>query len=104
MQYIIILITCSSADEAEKISAALLDEKLIACANIVPGIQSLFRWQGEMSKENEVLLILKSTAEKFEPVELAVQELHSYDTPEIIAIPIVKGSEKYLKWISDETR
>ena len=104
MEYIVILITCSSADEAEKISSSLLDKKLIACANIVPGIRSLFRWQGEMCSENEVLLILKTTADKFDLILTTVQDQHSYDTPEVIALPIIKGSEKYLKWISDETR
>ncbi len=104
MKYIVIYITCANTEEAEKISSSLIEKKLIACANLVPGIQSLFRWEGEVCKESEILLILKTTDEKFEPILNEVKKLHSYDTPEVIALPIINGSEDYLKWISDETQ
>lgn len=101
---IVVYITVSSSEEAERISRGLLDEKLIACANIVPGIVSLFHWKGEICKENELLIIAKSRAKLFNDIASLVKRLHSYTVPEIISIPIICGSNDYLKWIRETTR
>jgi len=98
--YIVVFITAKDKKEAEKISRGLLEAKLIACANIVEGVQSLFWWQGKIDMSQEVLLVLKTKKVLFKKVMAQVKSLHSYQTPEIIALPIVNGSEDYLGWIS----
>ena len=104
MEYIIIFITASNPNEAEKISNALVSKKLVACSNIISPIHSIFHWKGDICKEDEVLLILKSTAKNFTEIVTEVKKLHSYEIPEIIALPIIKGLQEYLQWISDETK
>jgi len=99
-QYIIILVTAKDKKEAEKIARGLLESKLIACANIVEGIQSLFWWRGKIDSSKEVLLILKTKKSFFKKISIKVKSLHSYQTPEIIALPIINGSKDYLAWIS----
>lgn len=101
---IVILITTSSEEEADKIAQSLIDDGLAACANILPRVKSIFRWQGKVSQEYESMMILKSKAELFEKLTEKVKRLHSYEVPEIIACPIVKGLRAYLDWISRETR
>jgi len=103
IQYIFILVTSKDKKEAVKIAQALLESKLIACANIINGVQSLFRWQGKIDSSKEVLLVLKTKKILFKKVQAKVKTLHSYQTPEIIALPIVNGSEDYLNWISSNT-
>lgn len=103
MDAIIVLVTTASAAEAERIAAILLEKKLIACANQIPGIQSLFRWEGKICRENEILLLLKSVAGKFDEIVQTVKANHSYQIPEIIALPIIAGSSDYLNWIKTET-
>ena len=100
--YIVVLITTKNQIEARKIANGLLREQLIACANILPGVGSLFSWQGKIDKGNEALMIIKTKRKLFEKVVSKVKLLHSYKTPEIIALPMVAGSWDYLKWI-DET-
>ena|SRR3989338_5842919 len=97
---IIVLITTKNVSQANKIARKLLDEKLIACANILKGVQSLFWWQGKIEHSNEVLLILKTRRRCFQNIVSTVKVLHSYEVPEIIALPIVDGYDKYLKWLS----
>jgi periplasmic divalent cation tolerance protein len=101
--YITILITSSSEEEAGKIGKTLVEEKLVACANIIPKIRSIFSWKGEICDENEVLMILKSKESLFQQIEDRVKTLHSYEVPEIIALPIHLGSEDYLNWIDEVT-
>lgn len=101
--FIVILVTAANRTEAEQIGQSLVEEKLAACCNIVEPIFSIFRWQGKICQENEVLLIIKSTKNRFDTIVAEVKKLHSYTTPEIIALPIVKGSEDYLNWIETET-
>jgi periplasmic divalent cation tolerance protein len=104
-EYILVLITASSAEEGQKISESLVGQKLAACVNTLPAVQSLFNWEGRTSQEQEVLLIAKTRASLFhEHVVPAVKALHSYDVPEIIALPILMGSQDYLDWIGAETR
>ena len=98
--FIIILITAKDKKEAQKIVRGLLEAKLIACANIIEGVQSLFWWQGKIDSSNEALLILKTKKTLFKQVSSKVKYLHSYQTPEIIALPLVAGSKDYLDWIT----
>jgi periplasmic divalent cation tolerance protein len=99
--YCTVLITASSSEEAATIARALVDKMLAACVSIIPGVRSVFRWQGNISEEEEHLLIAKSKVEQFNAIEKLARELHSYDVPEIICIPIVAGSEPYLHWIKE---
>lgn len=102
---IVVLITAPSTGVAETISNALLEKELVACVNIVPSINSLYKWEGEINNDKEVLLIFKTRCELFDDTFInAVKEQHPYDVPEIIALPIVSGSEDYLKWIADVTK
>lgn len=102
-EYLLVLTTCSSEEEAGKIATALVSEKAAACCNIVGGIRSLYFWQGKLEDDKEVLLLIKTTSASFSRLREIIAKLHSYDVPEIIAIPIVDGSESYLKWISEQT-
>lgn len=100
---IIILVTSPQA-ESEAIGRRLVEEGLAACVNIVPGIKSIYRWQGEMHVDSEELLVIKSHQRLFENLEKRVKELHSYDVPEIISIPITNGSQDYLNWMNANLR
>ena len=95
------MVTAKDVQEAQKIANGLLEAKLVACANLVPQIQSLFWWQGKIDQANEVLLVLKTQAKQVELVIKKVKSLHSYDVPEVIALPIVAGNADYLKWIDE---
>lgn len=97
--YIIILVTAKDKKEAQKLARGLLEAKLVACANIVGDIRSLFWWDGKIDSASEALLILKSKKSLFKKVESLVKSLHSYQTPEIIALPLTDGSKSYLDWI-----
>lgn len=103
-KFVIIFVTCASKKEAEKIVDALLAKRLVACGNIVSGVDSKFWWKGKIDSAKETLLILKTTASKFNAVEKEARRLHSYDVPEIIALPIVAGSKEYLSWINANIR
>jgi periplasmic divalent cation tolerance protein len=103
-EYFLISITTSSSEEAERIAEALVQERLAACVNIVPAITSIYRWQGEVHRDSEVLLIAKSRPELFESLAARVKEMHSYEVPEIIALPITAGSKAYLKWIDESVQ
>lgn len=99
---VVVLVTAGSEDEARLIARDLLEKKLIACANLVP-VNSLYMWDGEMQDDREVLMIIKTQSVVFkDKVIEAIQAKHSYDLPEIIAMPIVLGAVDYLKWIADE--
>ena len=100
---VVVLVTCSSAEEAARIAQALVERRLAACANIVPGIRSIYRWEGKVQDEQEALLIIKTTRARFAALREAVEKLHSYSVPEVIALPIVDGAEKYLKWMEEST-
>jgi periplasmic divalent cation tolerance protein len=103
-KFVIIFVTCASNNEAQKIAAALLKKRLVACGNIVGGVRSKFWWKGKIDSTKETLLILKAKSANFKAVEKKVKRIHSYDVPEIIAIPIVAGSSDYLNWIKDNIR
>ena len=97
--FIIIFVTAASGEEALSIGRTIVKEKLAACANQISPAQSVFHWQGELCEEEEVLLVLKSRRDLLDRVIGRVKELHSYEVPEIIAMPIVGGSEDYIQWI-----
>lgn len=100
----IVLTTAGSQEEAQKIAHALVERKLAACANIVPRIESVYRWQGKVESATEWLLIVKTTAESFGAVRDAIQKLHSYDLPECVMLEVKDGSENYLAWIDDSVK
>ena len=101
MTYILVMITTSSKEEAEKIAITLLEKKLIACANIFGPASSRFWWQGKIDEAEEYVVFMKTEERLFEEVAKHVKRLHSYEIPEIIALPIVKGFKPYLEWISN---
>ncbi len=101
-KYIAVLVTSESMEEAEKIAGKLLDEKKAACVNIIPGIKSLFWWDGKKESGEEVLMIIKSRIEILDEVIEVVKANHSYEVPEIIALPIAGGNKDYLKWLDRE--
>ena len=101
--YIVVLVTAKDEAQAHKIAEKLVAEKLAACANIVPRIQSIFHWKGKLDRAQEVLLILKSRRRHFPAIVKTVQALHSYDVPEVIALPIVEGNKDYLNWLTEST-
>lgn len=103
MTYLVILITCPNIEEANKIASLLIGKKLAACVNIISGVNSLFHWQGKIDKAEEILLLAKSRKSLFPKIAATVLKNHSYDTPEIIALPITLGNKKYLDWIGKST-
>ncbi len=100
----IVLSTASSKEEAHKIAHHLVEQQLAACVNMVPQIESVYRWQGKMESSHEWLLLIKTTAEQFPAVRDAIRELHSYDLPECICVAIEDGSPAYLQWIADSVK
>lgn len=102
LKYCMIIVTFADEAEAEKIVSELLSEKLIACAQL-QDIKSRYIWKGELVKDKEVLAFLKTRRERYDEVEARVKELHSYEVPEIICLPIEKGLRKYLEWIDEST-
>lgn len=101
--YLIVLVTVSSSEEAETIAYALVEEKLAACVNIIPGLTSIFTWEGKLDRAAELLLVIKTRQERMKELIKTVKDLHSYSVPEIIALPIIGGSEDYLKWVDEST-
>ena len=99
------VIYCTVANEfnANLIATTLVEDNLAACVNILPSITSVYKWEGIIQNDNELMLVIKTREEKFEAVEAKIKELHEYTTPEIIAVPIVKGSDEYQNWINKET-
>ncbi|HSE30393.1 MAG TPA: divalent-cation tolerance protein CutA [Pyrinomonadaceae bacterium] len=99
---IVVLITAPNREEAIRLADMLVGAHLAACVQILPEMESVYRWQGRIEREPEFLLIVKTTRARFEELEREVRALHSYDTPEIVALPIVAGSEPYLRWLTEE--
>ena len=97
--YIVLFITTATAEEAQRISKVLLNQRKAACVNIVPRVSSLFWWQDKLDSAQESLLVIKTKAAQLNEIVRLVKELHSYDVPEIIALPIVGGNQDYLEWI-----
>jgi len=104
MGYCVVLITVPDAESGKRIAETLVEERLAACANRLPGLLSTYRWQGKVEQAAEELLVVKTREELVEGLTARVRELHPYTVPEIIALPIVAGSQDYLNWIALETR
>jgi periplasmic divalent cation tolerance protein len=101
---IIVFCTCPDEAAAERITTALVEEHLAACVNRIAGIASTYRWQGKVCRDNEQLLLIKTTRERFEALRERILALHPYELPEVIAVDISSGSAPYLDWIESETR
>jgi periplasmic divalent cation tolerance protein len=102
--YIVLFTTASNSEEAHKIAKVLLSQRKAACVNIVPGISSLFWWQDKLDSAQESLLIVKTKASLLNQIVTLVREIHSYEVPEIIALPIIGGNQDYLEWIDKEVK
>ena len=102
--FVIVMVTCKDKVEAEKIAKTLLEEKLIACANIVGSVSSFFRWRGNADRCEECLVLMKSRVNLFDALAGRVRSLHSYEVPEVLAFPVVLGSADYLGWLEDSLK
>ncbi len=100
---LIVFVTAGSGEEASRIAESLVSEHLAACVNIVGGVESVYRWEGKVTRDSEVLLIIKTTDERYEELENRVKQLHSYSTPEVIAYRVERGSADYLSWLRQST-
>jgi len=98
---IVVLMTAASAEEANRIAELLMSKRLAACVQILPEMKSIYVWKGEVARDQEILLLAKTARAKFAELDSEVRAIHSYETPEIIALSIAEGSESYLKWLAD---
>ena len=96
---IVVMLTAASGEEAARLAEMLVGARLAACVQILPGLESVYRWEGEVRREPEVLLLAKTTVGRFAALEREVRALHSYETPEIIALPVAAASAPYLEWL-----
>jgi len=101
---LIVLTNCPDAEVADRIARTLVEQKLAACVNRMPAVDSVYRWQGAIERAVEVPLLIKSTRERLPEVQEAIRALHPYEVPEILAIPVVAGLPAYLRWVVDETQ
>lgn len=101
---IIVFSTCGSEEEARKLAGTLIEKRLAACVNITAPVNSVYRWKGVVEEAHEWLLIIKSRRERFEDIRAALETAHSYELPEVLAIPVLDGSPNYLTWLEDETK
>ena len=101
---VVIFVTAGSLEEGKKIARHLVETKLAACVNVLQLMESIYRWEGKIAEEREFLLIIKSTRELFPEIEAEISKVHSYQTPEIICLPVIEGSRNYLQWVSDSVK
>lgn len=101
--FVAVLVTVGSAEEARGLAKALVEERLIACANVIGPVQSIYRWQGAVEEAAEHLLILKARAEDLPVLTARIEALHAYDVPEVLALPLIGGAARYLAWLTDAT-
>jgi periplasmic divalent cation tolerance protein len=99
---IVVLSTCASAEEAQRVARALVEKRLAACVNVMSGVRSVYRWKDAIEDEEEVLLLIKSSRALLEELREEIERLHSYEVPEVIALSVVDGSERYLAWMNRE--
>jgi periplasmic divalent cation tolerance protein len=101
----VVLVTCASAAEARRIAKTVVEERLAACVNVLPGaVTSIYRWKGKVETARERLLLIKTSRKRLAKLQAAVERLHSYEVPEFIALPIVQGSRAYLNWLAESVR
>ena len=100
---IVVFTTCGSEEEAQQLAAALIEKRLAACVNITAPVTSVYRWKGTVEKSSEWMLVIKTRREKFEALRIMLEAAHSYELPEVLALPVVEGSPNYLNWIESET-
>ena len=98
---IVVFMTAANPEEATRLAEMLIGSRLAACVQILPGIESIYRWEGQTERQAETLLVAKTSSEKFAELEREVRALHSYEVPEIVAVPILAGSTPYLQWLAD---
>lgn len=101
---IIVFSACASPEEGEKIARLLVDERLAACVNVIPGVRSFYRWKGVVEAGAECLLLVKTSRELFRALAAALEKAHSYEAPEVVALPIVEGAANYLNWMDANLR
>lgn len=97
--FLMVFCTCHSESEALDLARSLVDQRLAACVNVLPRVQSVYRWQGEIHSEAESLLLIKTTEDRFDALRDAIVAMHSYENPEIVAVPVSAGQDRYLAWI-----
>jgi periplasmic divalent cation tolerance protein len=102
LETVVVLCSCSDSEAARRIANAIVEKRLAACVSILPGVESVYRWQEKIESASEALLLIKTTSGGFPALREKILELHSYDTPEIIALPVVAGFEKYLRWMGEQ--
>lgn len=100
MEFLVVYITVGSTEEGERLASALVAEKLAACVNQISGVRSTYAWEGTIQTDQEELLVVKTNAAVFDRLERRVRELHSYEVPEILAVPVVRGNAAYLNWLA----
>lgn len=103
-EFILVISTANNAEEAKKLAGLIVSEKAAACVSISSPVTSVYRWKNKVETEQEVMLFIKTVQENYKTVERLIRKNHSYEVPEIIALPIISGEEKYLRWISDNTK
>lgn len=96
---IVVLSTCASEQEAEKLARSLIEERVAACVNVIPGIRSYYRWKGTIETGDEYLLLIKSSRDRLAALRTSLEKEHSYEVPEVLALPVVEGSPNYLTWL-----
>jgi periplasmic divalent cation tolerance protein len=101
-EYVVVLTTMASAAEARKLVRHLVDQRLIACGSVLPGATSVYRWRGDVTEEEEVVVLMKTTRSRWDALRAAVTQQHPYEVPELLALPVRAGLESYLSWVSAE--
>ncbi|MBM4373107.1 MAG: divalent-cation tolerance protein CutA [Deltaproteobacteria bacterium] len=100
-EVVVVYVTCPTEDDALRIARHLVEGRFAACVNVVPLLRSVYRWEGAVQEERELLLLVKTTREGFEALSSAVRQIHPYSVPEIIAVPVADGYDGYLRWVSE---
>jgi len=101
---IVVFSTCSTPEEAAKIARKLIEERLAACVNVAPSVRSFYRWKGAIEEADECLLVIKSSRDLFDRLRLELEKAHTYEVPEVVAVPVVDGSPNYLNWVDAELK
>jgi periplasmic divalent cation tolerance protein len=99
---LVVLTTLATAEDARQLVKALVGERLVACGTLLPGARSIYRWEGELTEEDEVLVVLKTDVSKWEALAAAVRARHPYEVPELLALPVERGLDRYLVWLTSE--